>query len=213
VYCSKCGSVIADGSTVCSQCGQSTALAPVIMTGTAPVVTTGLPPAVVTAAVPVPAVRVAYAGFWLRVLAYLIDALILGVFAVPIVVGGAMALGIGGILARIPRDGDPFVNGPPPVFFLFIWFCVLLGVCGTWLYNALLESSEWQGSAGKKALGLIVTDMAGRRVTFARASGRHFGKIVTSFIPLGIGYILAGFTEKRQALHDMLASCLVLRKS
>jgi uncharacterized RDD family membrane protein YckC len=213
VYCSKCGSVIADGSTVCSQCGQSTALAPVMMTGTATVVTTGLPPAVVTAAVPVPAVRVAYAGFWLRVLAYLIDALILGVFAVPIVVGGAMALGIGGILARIPRDGDPFVNGPPPVFFLFIWFCVLLGVCGTWLYNALLESSEWQGSAGKKALGLIVTDMAGRRVTFARASGRHFGKIVTSFIPLGIGYILAGFTEKRQALHDMLASCLVLRKS
>jgi uncharacterized RDD family membrane protein YckC len=213
VYCSKCGSVIADGSTVCSQCGQSTTLAPVMMTGTAPVVTTSLPPAVVTAAVPVPAVRVAYAGFWLRVLAYLIDALILGVFAVPIVVGGAMALGIGGILARIPRDGDPFVNGPPPVFFLFIWFCVLLGVCGTWLYNALLESSEWQGSAGKKALGLIVTDVAGRKVTFARASGRHFGKIVTSFIPLGIGYILAGFTEKRQALHDMLASCLVLRKS
>jgi uncharacterized RDD family membrane protein YckC len=213
VYCSKCGSVIADGSAVCSQCGQSTALAPVMMAGTAPVVTTGLPPAVVTAAVPVPAIRVAYAGFWLRVLAYLIDALILGVFAVPIVIGGAMALGIGGILARIPRDGDPFVNGPPPVFFLFIWFCVLVGVCGTWLYNALLESSEWQGSAGKKALGLIVTDMTGRRVTFARASGRHFGKIVTSFIPLGIGYILAGFTEKRQALHDMLASCLVLRKS
>jgi uncharacterized RDD family membrane protein YckC len=213
VYCSKCGSVIADGSTVCSQCGQSTAIAPVMMTGTTPVATTAFPPAVATSAVPVPAVRVAYAGFWLRVLAYVIDALILGVFAVPIVIGGAMALGIGGILARIPRDGDPFVNGPPPVFFLFIWFCVLLGVCGTWLYNALLESSEWQGSAGKKALGLIVTDMAGRRVTFARASGRHFGKIVTSFIPLGIGYILAGFTEKRQALHDMLASCLVLRKS
>ena len=52
MYCSKCGSAIADGSTVCSQCGQSTALAPVMMTGTAPVVTTGLPPAVVTSAVP-----------------------------------------------------------------------------------------------------------------------------------------------------------------
>jgi uncharacterized RDD family membrane protein YckC len=160
-----------------------------------------------------PVASVVYAGFWLRVLAYLIDALILGVFAVPILIGVAMALGIGGILAGIPRNGDPFANGLPPVFFLFIWFCILLGVGGTWLYHALLESSEWEATAGKKALGLIVTDMTGNRVSFARASGRHFGKIVTSFIPLGIGYMMAGFTEKRQALHDMLASCLVLRKS
>jgi len=218
VYCSKCGSVIADGSTLCSQCGQSSRLVPTSATATAPVVATGLPPMVppVVAVGPTiaPAMTVAYAGFWLRVLAYLIDAIILGIFAVPIVIGAAMAMGLGGIFARIPRDTDnPFANGPPPIFLLFIWFCVLLGVGGTWLYNALLECSEWQGSAGKKALGLIVTDMAGERVTFARASGRHFGKIVTSFIPLGIGYAMAGLTEKRQALHDMLASCLVLRKN
>lgn len=162
---------------------------------------------------PMNAATVAYAGFWLRVLAYLIDALILGVFAVPILIGAAMVMGIGGILARIPRNGDPFSEGMPPIFLLFIWLCLLLGLAGTWLYYALLESSEWQGTAGKKALGLIVTDMAGQRVSFARASGRHFGKIVTSFIPLGIGYAMAGFTERRQALHDMLASCLVLRKS
>ena len=141
------------------------------------------------------------------------DALILGVFAVPILIGAAMAMGIGGMLASIPRDGNPFLNGLPPAFFLFIWFCILLGVCGTWLYHALLESSEWQGTAGKKALGLIVTDMTGHRLSFARASGRHFGKFVTGLIPLGIGYAMAGFTEKRQALHDILASCLVLRKS
>jgi uncharacterized RDD family membrane protein YckC len=209
MYCSKCGSTIADGATFCDQCGQSTSLAPAVATGIvrpAVAVSTPMPPFT-----PVPAV--AYAGFWLRVLAYLIDALILGVFAAPILIGAAMAMGIGGILAGIPRDGNPFMNGLPPVFFLFIWFCVLLGVGGTWLYHALLESSEWEGTAGKKALGLIVTDMAGHRVSFARASGRHFGKIVTSFIPLGIGYAMAGFTEKRQALHDMLASCLVLRKS
>jgi uncharacterized RDD family membrane protein YckC len=204
VYCSKCGSTIADSSTFCAQCGQSTSLAPVPAAAVAPVATAWSVP---------PAATMAYAGFWLRVLAYLIDALILGLFAVPIVVGGAMALGIGGILARIPRNGDPFSEGIPPVFLLFIWFCVLVGLGGTWLYHALLESSEWQGSAGKKALGLIVTDITGQRVSFGRASGRHFGKIVTSFIPLGIGYAMAGFTEKRQALHDMLASCLVLRKS
>jgi uncharacterized RDD family membrane protein YckC len=205
VYCSKCGNTIADGATFCSQCGQSTSLAPAVATAVVPT----------TMAVPGPpsAPSVAYAGFWLRVLAYLIDALILGVFGIPILIGAAMAMGIGGMLASIPRDGSPFLNGLPPVFLLFIWFCVLVGLGGNWLYCALLESSEWQGTAGKRALGLIVTDMAGQRVSFARASGRHFGKIVTSFIPLGIGYAMAGFTEKRQALHDMLASCLVLRKS
>ena len=54
-------------------------------------------------------------------------------------------------------------------------------------------------------------DLSGARVTFKRATGRHFGKIITSFIPLGIGYVVAGFTERRQAVHDMLSSCLVLR--
>jgi uncharacterized RDD family membrane protein YckC len=60
---------------------------------------------------------------------------------------------------------------------------------------------------------LIVTDLYGNRITFARASGRFFAKIITGLIPLFIGYILAGITEKKQALHDMIAACLVLRKT
>jgi uncharacterized RDD family membrane protein YckC len=55
--------------------------------------------------------------------------------------------------------------------------------------------------------------MEGRRLTFGRATGRFFSKIVTGFIPLGIGYIMAGFTEKKQALHDFIAGTLVLRKT
>jgi uncharacterized RDD family membrane protein YckC len=66
---------------------------------------------------------------------------------------------------------------------------------------------------GKKALGLVVTDMAGRRVSFGRATGRHFSKIITNMVPALIGYIMAGFTEKKQALHDMMAGCLVLRRN
>ncbi len=76
-----------------------------------------------------------------------------------------------------------------------------------------MESSSYQGTLGKMALGLIVTDLQGRRVTFGRASGRFFAKIITGLIPFALGYIMAGFTEKKQALHDMIASCLVLRKN
>jgi uncharacterized RDD family membrane protein YckC len=225
VFCSKCGTNLADNATFCSNCGDQITPTPALASAGAPLpLSTGVPAAVVPGGYAgsvqpvyvqpgyVPVAQVAYAGFWLRVLAHCIDTIILGVFAVPIVIGGAMALGIGGMIANLPRNQDPFINGMPPAFALFIAFCIFLGVFGTWLYFALLESSEWQGTAGKKVLGLIVTDMAGQRVTFLRATGRHFGKIVTSFIPLGIGYAMAGFTQKRQALHDMIASCLVLRR-
>lgn len=197
MYCSKCGSTIAEGATFCSKCGQSTYAASLAVAG-------GAPPAVAPAT---------YAGFWLRFLAYLIDALILAACCTPILVGVAMAMGLGSSLAMIPphRD-DALARGISAAFASFVFICILVGLVGGWLYHALLESSEWQASAGKKALGLTVTDLAGHRISFARASGRHFGKIVTNFIPLGIGYILAGITEKKQALHDMLASCLVLRK-
>jgi uncharacterized RDD family membrane protein YckC len=225
VYCSKCGANLADNATFCSQCGQPVSLAPTYappgapgaMAGNAAVVASGGYAAAPVVAgypqTPSYAYTVVYAGFWLRVLAYFIDAAILGIFAVPILIGAGMATGIGGAIANLPHNDGPFVNGMPPIFALFIAGCIFLGVFGTWLYFAYLESSEWQGTAGKKVLGLIVTDMQGQRVTFARASGRHFAKLVTSFIPLGIGYAMAGFTEKRQALHDMIASCLVLRKN
>jgi uncharacterized RDD family membrane protein YckC len=205
VYCSKCGSNIADGSAVCPQCGQSTFAAPLAVAGG------GAGAIAVPAGAPVVVVRPPYAGFWLRLVAYIVDSLILGLFCVPILAGVGMAMGIGSVIGRVPRGDDPF-GGFPPVLAAFIAVCALLGLLGGWLYFALLESSEWQGTAGKKILGLIVTDLQGHRVSFGRASGRHFAKIITSLIPLGIGYILAGITEKKQAIHDMLAGCLVMRK-
>jgi len=218
VYCSKCGSNLADDATFCSRCGAQTGVSPSLVTAGAPApILAEIPTASAYGVVPPvyaqPVARVAYAGFWLRVLAYCIDAIVLGIFAVPILIGGAMALGIGGMIENLPHNQDPFMNGMPPAFALFLMLCVGLGIFGTWLYFALLESSEWQGTAGKKVLLLIVTDMNGQRVTFMRATGRHFAKLVTGLIPFGIGYIMAGFTEKRQALHDMIASCLVLRRN
>jgi uncharacterized RDD family membrane protein YckC len=82
----------------------------------------------------------------------------------------------------------------------------------SWLYWALLESSRWQATLGKKMLGLQVTDLEGRRISFARATGRYFGKVISTLLLL-VGFAMAGFTEKKQALHDMIASCLVLKKT
>jgi uncharacterized RDD family membrane protein YckC len=77
----------------------------------------------------------------------------------------------------------------------------------SWLYWALMESSAWRATVGKRILGIEVTDMEGRRISFARATGRYFGKIIF------IGFIMVVFTEKKQALHDIMAGCLVVRKT
>ncbi len=80
-----------------------------------------------------------------------------------------------------------------------------------WCYYALFEASSWQATPGKRALKLYVTDLAGRPVTFWRASIRFFARKLSELTFL-VGYVLAGFTEKKQALHDLLAGCLVLRR-
>jgi uncharacterized RDD family membrane protein YckC len=119
--------------------------------------------------------------------------------------------GLGALLSQIhPQDELNDAGVLLIIGVIFLFFTVGLAV--TWLYHALMESSEWQATVGKKTLGLVVTDMAGRRVSFGRATGRHFAKIVTNMVPAFIGYIMAGFTEKKQALHDMMAGCLILRR-
>jgi uncharacterized RDD family membrane protein YckC len=77
-----------------------------------------------------------------------------------------------------------------------------------WLYTALQECSASQATLGKRLLNLKVTDLDGRRISFARASGRFFGSLIPSF---GIGYCMALFTRRKQALHDIMAGCLAIR--
>jgi uncharacterized RDD family membrane protein YckC len=158
---------------------------------------------------------VLYAGFWLRVVAYLIDSLVLGLVFMAFFIPFAMMTGLVGFFGRIHPGADPqdIRNMMGGTFFLGLLVIATLGFLGGWLYHAMMESSDWQATLGKKALNLRVTDMTGARVTFNRASGRHFGKIITGLIPFGVGFMLAGLTERKQALHDMLASCLVLRDS
>ena len=149
-------------------------------------------------------------------MAYLIDSLL-----AMVVMGIFVALAIGFLGVEFFREHleemGRGMNGPNPVFpamlVLSIATFVVVVLVLSWLYFAGMESSEHQGTLGKMALGLAVTDMNGLRISFARASGRFFAKIITGLVPLYIGYIMAGFTEKKQALHDMIASCLVLRKA
>ena len=105
-------------------------------------------------------------------------------------------------LAMQPHGAIPFRGLPWP------W---LAWVLVPWFYYASCEASPLQATPGKLALGLKVTDECGRRIGFGRASGRFFGKFLSGFI-LDIGYMLAGWTARKQALHDMLAGCCVVRK-
>ena len=86
------------------------------------------------------------------------------------------------------------------------------GICIAILYYPVQESSAAQATLGKRALGLKVTTLDGQRIGVGRALGRFFAKILSSLI-LMVGYIMAAFTEKKQALHDMIAGTLVVRSS
>ena len=216
MFCSKCGTHLAEGTAFCTACGApvSGPIPAVPMPGTSlspAMAPAGAVPAYpnypMAAALPSP-----YAGFWLRVVAYIIDSLVLGVVLMILFLIGIAMVGFGSI-ETFAHDMDSGNAQPPAALIAMVLFVIFLAVIASWIYFAYLESSANQGTLGKMALGLIVTDMQGRRISFGHATGRFFAKIITKLIPLGIGYIMAGFTEKKQALHDMIAATLVLRKT
>lgn len=145
---------------------------------------------------------IVYAGFWLRFVAYIIDQIILSIVTVIIVFLLGFVMGL--FFAAIGMD-TPTIQTVAAVLGYFF------GVILAWIYYAVSESSPDQATPGKKLIGIIVTDLDGNRISFGRASGRYWGKILSSLI-LMIGFLMAGFTEKKQALHDILANCLVLKK-
>ncbi len=129
------------------------------------------------------------------------------VFA-PIAIILFASTGIFGVILHPNRD----IEGTMAAMFGFAIFAVIIiMLAGSWLYHTLMESSRYQATLGKMAMGSIVTDLHGQRISFARANGRFFGKWVSS-AAFNVGYLMAGFTEKKQALHDILAGCLVIQK-
>jgi len=208
MFCTRCGQNVQEGTSFCPFCGQKngTAVTPAPNT---------LDPALTPPLHQPIFVSFAYAGFWLRLAAYFIDGLILGIPFGAIIMGLIFMLGGFRVLLRrhVPYEygGVPSAAIAAPIIATFFFaLIVFMGV--QWLYFAGLESSERQATVGKGLMSLRVTDMHGERLTFGRATGRFFAKIISGMIPMAIGYLMAGFTEKKQALHDMIASTLVLRK-
>jgi uncharacterized RDD family membrane protein YckC len=85
------------------------------------------------------------------------------------------------------------------------------GFLAPWLYEAFMTSSEWQATVGKRVMSIVVTDLEGGRISLARATGRHFAKYLSAFL-LGIGFVMAAFTSKKQALHDIIAETIVIKR-
>lgn len=184
MYCSACGADLKEGEQACGACGRP------VGNGSAESQKAARRP-------------VAFAGFWLRLAAYLIDSLLLG-----FVLGNLLLRPLMGRPGGIPADNPWFLftNTNPQVTALLLLFLM-----GNWVYFSVSESSPWQATLGKKMLGLAVVDLGGNRISFARASGRFFAKILSSMTFL-IGFLMAGFTQNKQALHDLVAGCLVIRK-
>ena len=128
-----------------------------------------------------------YAGFWRRVAAALIDGILVGV----------VSWIVTSIFSGISDGAEVTAQ-----------ILVLIAAYG---YYAGMESSSYQATVGKIALGIQVTDLNGNRISFGRALGRNLAEILSALI-LGIGYIMVAFTPKKQGLHDMIAGTLVVKK-
>jgi uncharacterized RDD family membrane protein YckC len=183
MFCSGCGRAIPEGTAFCPQCGRS-------MGSPAPVVA-GAPVSVAAPASYIPptpsgpmtvAPGLAYAGFWLRFVAYIIDSLIISVAAGAIILILFFATGFAAMVRNWSENPNTDVfQGTVLLAIILVAIGMLLGV---WLYYALMESSRHQATLGKMTLGLIVTDLRLQPISFGRASGRFFAKFITGLIPL-----------------------------
>ncbi len=163
--------------------------------------------------------EIKYAVFWIRFVAYIIDKIIITIIQSVMIIPLSILFGVFIPLFSKP-DSFPqytsalyFSHGRFDEFSLGFWLLVLIlsllfeGV--GWLYFALMESSSKQATLGKAAVGIIVTDENYNRISFLRATARYFSKIISSFL-LMLGYIMAAFTKKKQALHDFIAGTFVI---
>ena len=146
-----------------------------------------------------------YAGFWRRFAAYMIDSVILAFFLTSSY--WLLRNHFQNLFSLFNMDYKLREILESLVYIIYVIIVTLT----SWCYFAGMESSPLQATLGKKLLGLYVTDQEDNRINFGTASLRFFLKGLSSLF-FSAGFIMAAFTAKKQALHDLLAKCLVLRK-
>jgi len=155
-----------------------------------------------------------YAGFGHRLVAIIIDVIIIGILQSVVITPILGMIGVG-VASEIQNNGGEISEAQAVGMFGAIMAAVmgmwLVGMCVQILYYSILESSKYQGTVGKLVMGIKVTDMNGERISFGKGVLRAIGRVISGMI-LFIGYLMAAFTERKQALHDMLAGTLVLKK-
>lgn len=217
MFCSKCGIRVEEGNRFCQACGHEVG-APVIAV---PSTVEFTPPAPAgfsaVAASPQP-----YGAFWARFAAYTIDGFIIGIPSLIALVAALFFLGGFGVLVhqiqaqahvQVQAQPDPaVVRAMMLAVFPILGLGMLLVLLLNWLYFAGMESSDRQATFGKSIMSLQVADTDGRRLSFGHATGRFVAKLVSGLIPFMIGFLMAAFTARKQALHDLIAGTLVLKK-
>jgi uncharacterized RDD family membrane protein YckC len=158
-----------------------------------------------------PKIPVEYAAFWKRAIAFFVDlAVVVTLYSLLIyILNHLLVLPVeyAPILERgLSLKMSPYVNEH---FVEIVLLYSLSKLAVLFLYFTLLESSPLQATLGKLMLGIKVTDLLGKRISFARGTVRFFSKLLSGQLLL-IGYLMAVFTEKKQALHDLLAGTLVV---
>lgn len=223
MFCPNCGRSIPDDSRFCPNCGAALS-APGAGAPPAPGVAAeatapgGGAPAAPAYAVPPgfgsapPATTAAAAsrrlsGFWRRFWALFMDGFVLSAVFMPFFF--LLVFPLMTQHANQLSDAETAASAMIEIWAAILPFAVLAGA-GRWLYFALFQASRKQATLGQMALGIRVTDLEGRRISFARASGRHFAHIITG-LTFGIGYLTVLFTEKKQCVHDMIAGTMVER--
>lgn len=205
MFCTNCGAKLEEGANFCITCGASVKMAvmepnaPTAVTPAEPYVPPAVSPSIIIispVAVAIPAV--VYAGFWRRFAAVFIDGIILSAG------NSTLRLALGLPLVELPGRANQTTVAMESIIYL-------LSILVDWLYYSLMECSSNQATVGKMAMGIIVTDMEGKRVSFGKATLRYYNKIISALI-LGIGFLMAAFTAKKQALHDIMAGTLVVMK-
>jgi uncharacterized RDD family membrane protein YckC len=193
--CASCGNTLLPDGRFCLFCGDLLNDPPIKTAGHAPVAQSDGKSA------PSTPDKVEYAGFWLRVWAGVIDVCLEATGALLLTAAIDFALGRYGHLLGLSRFDSKFAAG---------YAFVPIMAVGSWLYCAFTESSAWCATVGKRLLGLQVVTSDGDTMSFGQATVRHLMKFLSLFC-VTIGFMMSGWTKRRQALHDMPCDCLVIR--